>query len=82
MFEAFVEEHRENTEDPEVRFFEASIQAKLKRSKKNALASLGRVGKSESSSYLEDRTSSVSTSRFCMDIIVRSLLNMFCLVWR
>jgi hypothetical protein len=48
MFHVFVEERRENPLDPEVRFFDDSITAKINRSKKAALANMGK-GKKQTS---------------------------------
>lgn len=63
MFERFIDDRRENPDDPEVRFFDESINAKMKRSKKNAIMKMRRGGSSHmATSFLDDTSSVVSYS--------------------
>jgi hypothetical protein len=61
MFDRFIDERRENSFDPEVKFFDESIGAKIKRSKRTAIANLGRhVRTSTGTGFLDDHTKLVS----------------------
>lgn len=67
MFHNFVEERCENPNDPEVLFFDDSINAKFNRSKKVVL-----TGRKKETAFLDDTRSMVCTivkSRFAADII-------------
>jgi hypothetical protein len=59
MFQSFFYERAENSDDPEVRFFDESIAAKISRSKKAALGNMGRGKKN--STFLNDTTADTST---------------------
>jgi len=61
MFDRFLEERRENQDDPEVKFFDESISAKINRSKKTALANIGRHAK-KATPFLEDTSAAVRLS--------------------
>ena len=52
MFDSFIRERQELPTDPEVRFFNESINAKKNRSKKEMLTSMGRAKKE--TSFLDD----------------------------
>jgi hypothetical protein len=71
LFHRFLEERRELS-DPEVRFFDESINAKVNRSKKNALMSFGRV-EVKDTTFLDDASRVVS---FC---VARSVV--ICMYW-
>lgn len=58
MFHNFVVERVESSLDPEVRFFDDSINAKINRSKKVAL-----TGRTKETSFLKDTRSMVSNFR-------------------
>jgi hypothetical protein len=69
LFDRFIEERRESPQDPEVRFFDESINAKVNRSRKNALINLVRTDMKDTS-FLDDTTGVVSIRAFIYDDIL------------
>jgi dDENN domain len=59
MFDRFIVERRENPFDPEVKFFDESIAAKIKRSKRTVFVNMGRQAKM-GTAFLEDSSKLVS----------------------
>ena len=59
LFQRFLQERRESPHDPECIFFEASINAKINRSKLTALANLGRGGKRDTA-FLDDNSKKIT----------------------
>jgi hypothetical protein len=60
LFARFIEDRRNNFDDHEVRFFDESINAKIKRSKKTVLTNIGGTAVSLTTSFLDDRSNEVS----------------------
>lgn len=58
LFDCFLRERHELPDDPEVRFFDESIHAKVNRSRKAAIASLGR-GHRRDTSFIDDTSKEV-----------------------
>jgi hypothetical protein len=65
MFDCFIQERHELPNDPEVRFFDESITAKVNRSKKVALTQMGRGGKKKETAFLNDTSDEVSARVLC-----------------
>jgi dDENN domain len=59
MFHGFIDEATENEKDPSVLFFDASINAKINRSKKTVL-----TGRKKETSFLKDNGSMVRANQF------------------
>jgi hypothetical protein len=68
MFDCFIQERNELPNDPEVRFFDESITAKVNRSKKVALTHIGRGGKKETA-FLNDTSDEVRARVLCPSIL-------------
>lgn len=59
MFERFLEDRRQGPEDPEVVFFDESINAKMNRSKKTQLTNIAH-GEKTCTAFLDDTSGVVS----------------------
>jgi hypothetical protein len=59
FFSRFLDERIQNPSDPEIRFFDESIIAKINRSKKQTFSKIGRGGGKRETSFLKDDSNMV-----------------------
>jgi hypothetical protein len=63
FFSRFLDERIQNPSDPEIRFFDESIIAKINRSKKQTFSKIGRGGGKRETSFLKDDSNMVCKER-------------------